>query len=209
MGKKKEKKETTPIEEDKRYLYIQADAAYHEAGHVMALISLELTFDHVDIIHKSNRGGHVNGKIKKNLYAVSSLLNDNIISLCGGMAQSYKNNIGDRGDLVFSCGIPDCDYAEGRLSSFWQTISYVKFKNLPLGYNICLRKLRDELFMTSRKLVVDNWAQIDLIAKELLVKRKLTHREVIVLLLENNMYDNLVAPPRIKLEPEVSKVKVD
>lgn len=200
MGKKKKNK-------DIRYLSDQQNAAYHEAGHVIALISMGLRFDHVDIKYRpdKNRGGHVTGKVKTDFYGTPFSLNDYIICLCGGLAQSYKNNIDSRGGLSYCGAETDLDYAGGHLYSFHEIIRYAKFKNLPSGYNMCFKKMRDALFMNAHNLVRNNWLQIDLIAKELAVKRKLMYPEVMRLLLENNMYDSLVAPPRIKLEPPVSK----
>lgn len=86
-----------------------------------------------------------------------------------------------------------------------QTLRSVTYKNLPQSYHPCYRKIRDLLMMNAFKLVSDNWSQIELVAEELFKRRKMTHAEVFILLLENNMYDSLVAPPRIKLEPPVSK----
>jgi hypothetical protein len=196
MGKKKRKEK-----KEIRYLYDLTNVAYHEAGHTVAMLAFEAIFVHVDIINRldKDRSGHVSG------YCSISPLRNYIVDLCGGLAQSRISNMEVRGGLIYCSASSDCDNAKEQLHYIHEVIRRSKFKNLPTSYNICYRKLRDELFMNSRKLVDDNWTQIELIAKELLAKKKLTYQEVIILLLENNMYDNLVAPPRIKLEPGVSK----
>ena len=201
MGKKKKIKDT-------RYLVDQRNASYHEAGHVIALMAMGLRFDHVDIKYKPliDRGGYVSGKNKEDWYGTPFSLNDYIIGLCGGLAQSHKNNIISRGGLSYCGAEYDLLDVKEHLNWFYTTICYnVKFKNLPESYHLCYKKLRDKLFEISFKLVSDNWSQIELVAEELFKRRKMTHAEVFILLLENNMYDSLVAPPRIKLEPPVSK----
>jgi hypothetical protein len=204
MGKKKDKRKE---EKEIRYLYDLTNIAYHEAGHTVAILAFEAKFDHVDIINRpdKDRSGHVTGKTKMDHYGVMEPLRNYIVDFCGGLAQSRQSNMESCGGLTYCSASSDCDDAVLQLAYIHEVIRHIKFKNLPPSYNMCYRKLRDELFTNSRKLVNDNWTQIELIAKELLAKKKLTYQEVITLLIENNMYDNLVAPPRIKLEPGVSK----
>jgi len=194
---------------DTRYLADQRNAAYHEAGHAVALIAMGLRFDHVDIKYKpeKNRGGHITGKIKEDYYGTMFSLNEYVEDLCGGMAQSYKNNIGSRGGLSYCGAETDLNNAKEHLNWFYRVVicGGIKFKNLPESYHMCYEKLRDELFDNAQKLVNDNWLQIELVAKELFEKKRLTYFEVMKLLLSNNMYDSLIAPPKIKLEPPVSK----
>ncbi len=199
MGKKKKK------EKDARYLCDQSNAAYHEAGHAIAFIVYGTNFEHVDIINKPDRGGHVNGKKSVKGIGYADPFNRIVVDLCGEIAQSHKYNLQYRRDVLFAGGESDNRSVDHLIIWIHDFLKTVKYKNLPIGYHPCYRKIRDQLTMDAFKLVNDNWQQIELIAKELVVKRKLTYPEVLKLLITNNMYDNLVEPPRIKLEPPVTK----
>ena len=202
MGKKKKKIQKL----EDRYLWDQNDAAYHESGHAIAFIVYGTNFRHVDIINIPGvRGGRVHGKRRVDGIGYADPFNRIIVDLCGEIAQSHKYNLKYRRDILFSGGKSDNENVSNLLMWIDQTLRSVTYKNLPQSYHPCYRKIRDLLMMNAFKLVNDNWSQIDLIAKELSIKKKLEYWEVVKLLVENNMYDSLVAPPRIKLEPPVSK----
>lgn len=208
MGKKKKKDNKRKKKEndvDSRYLYDQSDVAYHEAGHAIAFIVYRTNFEHVDIKYRPDkgRGGHVNGKSEGIGYL--DPFTRPIMYYCGEVAQAHKNKLKYRRDMIFSGGEHDNDFASWQLCWADSLFREIVYKNLPPTYHPCFRKLRDQVMLTAFKLVNNNWAQIELVAKELVVKRKLTYPQVLKLLIENNMYDNLIEPPRIKLEPPVTK----
>lgn len=193
MGKKKHKKKEK-IKPSKIPSYYRISCAYHESGHAIASLCVGALFDY--ILVRKRYTGHCDGEVTYPNGSRVFPINRAIICYCGGIADhKYRNTIAPR-----SSGGVDADQAFEQINYLHDILLGVR------GYHKCRWNLENEILLTSQKLVDDNWDQIDFLAKYILKnKKKMYYYEVIRLLLENNMYDSLVTPPRIKLEPGVCK----
>lgn len=150
--------------------------AYHEAGHTVASMALGCYFKNVNLS-------------RINAFRPADLIDAAIVFYSGPVAL-HKS----RGYPILMCG-GEHD-AELAYDAIYKLVLMVSSKKS----HPCNFRILHGCFQSAEQLINDNWVQVELIAKHLLKKKKLSYADTMRILYKHGGYDNLKVPNKIKLK---------